>query len=384
MKIALVSPYDFSYPGGVVNHVVALEKQLTMMGHDVKIIAPTSRAIDDKSNKYVNIGKARPIPTPGTTIRIATSLHLAPQIKEVLEREKFDIIHLHEPFMPMLCSAVLKFSNTVNVGTFHAAKHSIGYNWGWPVSSYMLKQRQRKLMGRIAVSKTALEFAQKRIHGEFEIIPNGIDLDYFNPYVKPIEQYCDGKLNILFVGRLEKRKGVSYLLEAYSQIKADFPDSRLLIAGPGTVLREKLEKVINKRGIEDVVFLGKVPFEELPRYYKTADVFCAPAIGQESFGIILLEAMAVGTPIVASDIPGYASVLTHGREGLLVPPKNDVELANALRTVLSNRQLRFEMGARGILTSHEYDWKKIAQRIYEFYQKTINEQNNQRFTSGEK
>jgi phosphatidylinositol alpha-mannosyltransferase len=384
VKIALVSPYDFSYPGGVVNHIVALEKQLTMMGHDVKIIAPTSRAIDDKNNKYVNIGKARPIPTRGTTIRIAISLHLAPQIKEVLEREKFDIIHLHEPFMPMLCSAILKFSDTVNVGTFHAARNRIGYNWGWPVSAYMLERRQRKLMGRIAVSTTALEFAHRRIHGEFNIIPNGIDLDYFNPDVKPVEKYCDGRLNILFVGRLEKRKGVSYLLKAYARVKKEFPSSRLMIAGPGTVLREKLERKVEKLGVPDVVFLGNVPLEELPSYYKTADVFCAPATGQESFGIILLEAMAVGTPIVASDIPGYASVLTNGREGLLVPPKNDVELANALRTVLSDRQLRFEMGARGILTSHEYDWKKIAQRIYEFYEKTINEQNALHSVSGDK
>jgi phosphatidyl-myo-inositol alpha-mannosyltransferase len=374
VKIALVSPYDFSYPGGVVNHIVALDKQLTRMGHDVKIIAPTSQTVESNCDKYVNIGKARAIPARGTTIRIAISLHLAPQIKEVLEREKFDIVHLHEPFMPMLCSAILRFSDAVNVGTFHACKGKPGYNWGWPISTYMLSRRRRKLSGRIAVSRPAMEYAQKYVPGDYNIIPNGIDLDHFNPHVKPVEEYCDGKLNILFVGRLEKRKGVKFLLMAYQQIKKEFPDSRLMIAGPGTVLRERFEKKVRKSGIQDVVFLGNIPCEELPRYYKTADVFCAPAIGQESFGIILLEAMAVGTPVLATNIAGYASVLTNGKEGLLVPPKNDVELANGLRTILSNKSLRFEMGARGILTSHEYDWRKVAQRVFAFYQKTINEQ----------
>ncbi|MDD4873553.1 MAG: glycosyltransferase family 4 protein [Dehalococcoidales bacterium] len=374
MKIALVSPYDFSYPGGVVNHILALEKQLTGMGHDVRIIAPTSKEVTSENSRYLNIGKARPVPTRGTTTRIAISLHLAPQIKEVLEREKFDIIHLHEPFMPMLCSAVLRFSHTVNIGTFHAATNRVGYNWGWPVSTLMLKRRSRKVMGRIAVSKTAMEYAQKHVPGDYTIIPNGIDLDHFNPDVKPIEKYCDGKLNILFVGRLEKRKGVKYLLKAYQQIKEEFPDSRLIITGPGTVLRDRFERDVKKNCVQDVVFLGNIPLEDLPRYYKTADVFCAPAIGQESFGIILLEAMAVGTPIIATNIDGYASVLTNGREGLLVPPKNDIELANALRKILSDKTLRSEMGARGILTSHEYDWRKVARRINDFYLEIFNRQ----------
>ncbi|GAH25704.1 unnamed protein product, partial [marine sediment metagenome] len=133
-----------------------------------------------------------------------------------------------------------------------------------------------------------------------------------------IDRFCDGKINILFVSRLEKRKGLNYLLKAYQQVKREIPNSRLIIVGPGIRLRHKYEKQVRQNRLEDVVFTGHVAYDELPRYYKTADIFCAPATGRESFGIILLEAMAIGTPIVASNIEGYASVVTHGVEGLLV------------------------------------------------------------------
>jgi phosphatidylinositol alpha-mannosyltransferase len=374
MKIALVSPYDFAYPGGVVNHILALNNQFTKMGHDVRIIAPASRVVDDAGCQFVAIGKARPIPVRGTTIRIATSLRLASKIKEVLVKEKFDIIHLHEPFMPMLCSAILRFSETVNVGTFHAARGGKpGYYWGWPISAYMLRRRRRKLVGRIAVSKPAKDFASRYVPGEYDIIPNGIDLGHFSSSVLPIEELCDGKLNILFVGRLEKRKGFDYLLKAYRRVKNEFPDSRLIVVGPGTRFRRKYEKQVSKNSIADVVFIGNVPYDELPRYYKTADIYCSPAIGQESFGIVLLEAMAVGKPIVASNIEGYAGVMTHEGEGLLVPPKDERELTRALLRLMSDDSLRRQMGGRGLVTAQEYNWEKVARRVYDYYIKTLSE-----------
>lgn len=373
MKIALVSPYDFSYPGGVVNHIIALEKQLTKMGHDVKIIAPTSKAVENQESNYVKIGKARPFPVKGTTLRVSTSFRLGPRIKEVLEKEQFDILHLHEPCMPMLCSAMLKFADVPIVGTFHASGVMPNYYFGWPVATFKLKRRRHKIVGKIAVSKPALLYAKKYVPGDYDVIPNGIDLEHFNPDIKPFEKYLDGKLNILFVGRLEKRKGVKYLIKAYNIVKEKYPDSRLIIIGPGRRFRRKYENMVNRKKLEDVVFLGNVPYEDLPRYYKTADIFCAPAVSGESFGIVLLEAMAVGTPIVATNIDGYASVLTDGKEGLLVPPRNSRKLADALCRAMADKNLRFEMGARGILTSHEYDWKKVSQRVYEYYLKILDE-----------
>ncbi len=373
MKIALVSPYDFAHPGGVVNHILALNKQFTKMGHEVRIIAPASREIPDRDRNVLHIGKARPFPVRGTTIRISMSLRLASKIKETLTREKFDIIHLHEPFMPMLCSAVLRFSDSVNIGTFHACHGSPGYNFGWPISTYLLNRRRRKLVGKIAVSKTAMDYASKYVPGYYNIIPNGIDLECFNPNVLPIERFCDGKINILFVGRLEKRKGLNYLLKAYQKVRKETPDARLIVVGPGVRFRRKYEKYVRRNGLADVVFTGMLPYDELPRYYKTADIFCSPAIGGESFGIVLLEAMAVGKPIVATSIEGYASVITHGREGLLVPPKNDKELACALLSLISDEPLRRQMGAQGVLTAQDYDWSKVARRVLDYYVRILSE-----------
>jgi len=381
MKIALVSPYDFAYPGGVTNHISCLEHQLTLMGHEVKVIAPASRVVPDFGDKFIPIGKPRPIPTSGSICRITISLHLAPTIKAVLDRENFDIIHLHEPFMPMLCSAVLRFSHTTNVGTFHAFQRSVGYlghpwsgyNFGRPISTIILNRRARKLHGKIAVSKPAMEFASKYIPGDYAIIPNGIDLAHFSPDVSPIDEFCDGKLNILFVGRLESRKGLNYLIKAYKWVKEEFSNSRLIIVGPGTRLRRKYERQVKRTGLKDVVFVGYAPYAELPRYYKTADIFCSPATGRESFGIALLEAMAIGKPIVASNIDGYASLVTHGVEGLLVPPKNEKALAEALISLMADESLRQQMEARERLTAKGYDWKHIAQRVLDYYVKVLSE-----------
>jgi len=373
MKIALVSPYDFTYPGGVNIHVSSLERRLTKMGHDVRIIAPSSGNISGLGDKFIRIGTPIPIPAGGTICRVTISLRLGPTIKSVLRREKFDIIHLHEPFMPMLCSAVLRFSNTANVATFHAFGGKPGYRFGRPISTIMLKRRLRKLDGRIAVSKAAMEFASKYVPGQYDIIPNGIDLELFSPDASPINEFCDGKLNILFVGRLEEQKGVGYLIKAYKLVKKEIPNSRLIIVGPGTRLRGKYEKEVQQSGLKDVIFVGGKPQNELPRYYKTADVFCAPATGLESFGIVLLEAMAAGKPVVATNIEGYNSVLTDGVEGRLVPPRDEKMLARALVSLLTDESLRQEMAARARLKAMEYSWEHVAQRVLNHYTRILSE-----------
>jgi len=373
MKIALVSPYDFAYPSGVNIHVSSLERRFTKMGHDVKIIAPLSGNVSGVGDKFIRIGTPIPVPAGGTICRITISLRLGPTIKSVLSRENFDIIHLHEPFMPMLCSAVLRFSNAANVATFHAFGGKPGYTFARPISTIMLRRRLHKLDGKIAVSKAAMEFASKHVPGYYNIIPNGIDLELFSPDVSPISEFRDGKLNILFVGRLEKQKGVSYLIKAYRRVKQEIPNSRLIIVGPGTRLRGKYEQEVLRSGLKDVIFVGGKPQSELPQYYKTADVFCAPATGLESFGIVLLEAMAVGKPIVATNIDGYNSVLTHGVEGLLVPPKNEEMLAQALVSLLTNESLRQEMAARARLKAKEYGWEHIAQKILDYYTRILSE-----------
>ncbi len=223
------------------------------------------------------------------------------------------------------------------------------------------------------MSELAMDCISKHFPGYYDIIPNGIDLEHFSPEVSPIDKFRDGKLNILFVGRLEKRKGLNYLLKAYKQVKQEIPNSRLIAVGPGTRLRRKYEKQVKQSGLEDVFFVGYVSYDELPRYYKTADVFCAPAIGWESFGIILLEAMAIGKPIIASNVEGYACLVTHGVEGWLVPPRDDKALAQALIPLLRDESLRQKMGAKGRLKAREYAWEHIAQRVSDYYVRVLSE-----------
>ncbi|MFC1904064.1 glycosyltransferase family 4 protein [Chloroflexota bacterium] len=372
MKIALVSPYDFAHPGGVINHISCLEKQLTKMGHEVKIIAPASKAVSTLDDRLIPIGRPRPLPVSGSIARITLSPWLSSRIKAVLAQEHFDLVHLHEPLMPMLCTTVLRLSRTPTVGTFHASGGKPWYSFGTPIGKLILKKWFRKLDSRIAVSPPALEYVSKHFAEDYTIIPNGIDIEHFNPDVPPIEEFNDGKVNILFIGRLEKRKGVDYLLEAYRQIKPKYPESRLIIAGPGIRLRHKYEKRVKKNKLQDVVFVGYASYQDLPRYYKTADIVCCPAIGWESFGIVLVEAMAVGKPIVASNIPGYNSVVTDGVEGLLVPPKNAAKLAEALISLMTDEPLRQKMGARGRAKAVDYDWKHIAQRVMDCYLSVLN------------
>jgi len=375
MKIALVSPYDFAYPGGVTNHISCLGRHFTEMGHEVKIIAPVSKVTASLDDRFIPIGKPRSIPTSGSIARITISPWLSSQVEAVMEAERFDVVHLHEPLMPMLSTTVLRMSHAANIGTFHAYGFNgrPGYNCAWPLGKWLLSRWFHKLDGKIAVSKPAMEFARHHFPGYYNVIPNGIDLEHFSPDVPPIDEFCDGKLNILFVGRLEKRKGMDYLLGAYQRVKAEIPNLRLIAVGPGTRLGKQYKKQVARSGLEDVVFVGYADYNDLPRYYRTADVFCAPATGWESFGIVLLEAMATGTPVVATNIEGYSNVINDGVEGLLVPPKNKDRLAEALLRLLGDEALRRQMGAAGKLKALEYGWGNISKRVLDYYHRVLSE-----------
>jgi phosphatidylinositol alpha-mannosyltransferase len=341
------------------------------MGHQVKVIAPSSKDVNEFGEHFIRIGRPFPIPASDSIIRVPLSLHLAPAIKKVMAEEQFDVVHLHEPFMPMLCSATLRFSNTVNVGTFHAAQGKPGYDIGRPVTTWILEHRARKLHGHIAVSKPAMDYASRFVPGDYEIIPNGVDIHHFRPDVPLIQEYCDGKLNIVFMGRLEFRKGLNYLLKAFYYVKKEMPNTRLIICGPGTRLRKRYEQWVKDVRLKDVVFTGMVNFEEQPSYYRTADIFCAPNTSHESFGLVLVEAMATGRPVVASNIEGFASVVTDGKDGLLVPPMTVRPLANTLLKLLNDKQLRLQMGENGLITAQKYDWEGVAARVLAYYSKTI-------------
>ena len=364
MKIALVSPYDFTWPGGVTVHISQLADQFINMGHEVKILAPYSPSRDtSRRADFVPLGRSVPIPSGGSIARLSLSIWQRKKIKDLLNAERFDVVHVHEPLMPVLPLYVLQFSKALNVGTFHAVFGRFR-NYGW--SHRILKRWFKKLDGRIAVSPAASQYVSRFFPGEYQIIPNGIDVDHFSLEAEPIPELTDGKLNLLFVGRMEKRKGLRYLLEAYSKLKWDFADLRLVVVGPGHLDRD-CHRIVSERNLHDVHFVGNVPYQELRRYYQAADICCAPATGRESFGIVLLEAMASGKPLVASRIPGYLAVLNHGEQGLLVPPKESGALADALALLIRNPELRSQMGKRGQTTVEQYRWKKVAHSVMDYY-----------------
>jgi phosphatidylinositol alpha-mannosyltransferase len=369
VKIALVSPYDYPYPGGVTSHILHLDEQFTRMGHAVTVLAPSSRDQTElPAGRVVKLGSVVPVPANGSIARITLSLRLSGRVKRLLNQERFDVIHLHEPFMPALPITVLRHSATVNVATFHSSWDSrVARLYGNP----LLRRFNRRLHARIAVSPRARDFVGAHFEGRYDVIPNGIAIDEFGEGVAPFPHLSDGRLNILFVGRLEDRKGFRYLLRAYARLKRHLPETRLIVVGAyEEKAKRRYEAFVRSAGIDDVVFPGAASAEELPRYYRSCDVFCAPSVGSESQGIVLLEAMASGRPIVASDIAGYRGVMTDGREGLLVPPRDVDALAAGLGRLLRAPELRARMGAAGSEQARQYSWPTIAARVLDVYEQT--------------
>ena len=364
MKIAMVSPYDFTWPGGVTAHISQLSRELTRSGHQIQVLAPHSPSRENGDlTPFVPLGRSVPVPSGGSIARVSLSWWLYRKVRALLEREAFDIIHLHEPLAPILPLCVLQFSNTVNVGTFHAyyARQHL-----YKLSHPLIKHLHRRLHGGIAVSPAAHRYISRTFPGDYKIIPNGIDVDHFANNTTPWPQYQDGKTNILFVGRLEKRKGLKYLLEAYCRLKWDLPNIRLLVVGPGNLDRES-HRILGACNPQDVVLLGGVSYDELTRYYATADIFCSPATGAESFGIVLLEAMAAGKPIVASNIEGYNGIVSHGHQGLLFPRRDPQALAQALDTLIRTPELANRMATAGRETVKQYRWEVVARQVEDYY-----------------
>ncbi len=377
MKIAMVSPYDFTWPGGVTAHVVQLARELGRSGHEVQVLAPhsPSREFQD-ADLLVPLGRSVPLPSGGSIARVSLSWWLYPKVRALLAREQFDIIHLHEPMAPILPLCVLEFSHSVNVGTFHA---SYARQHLYRFTSPIIKRWQQKLHGNIAVSPAARRYVNNTFPGDYEIIPNGIDFKHFSANVAPLPQYLDGKLNILFVGRLEKRKGLQYLLEAYSKLRWEIPNTRLIVVGPGNPDKESY-RILSSHNLQDVDFVGRVSYDDLPRYYASADIFCSPATGAESFGIVLLEAMSAGKPVVASDIEGYRGVVTEGEHGLLVPKKDSNALADALGRLARDPELRSKLGGQGKRSAEDYRWEVVAGQVEKYYNtclQAVNDSSNE-------
>lgn len=369
MKIALVSPYDVRHPGGVADHIQHLSAVLRTMGHRVTVIAPAGSGNDEDfvvAPDFYGIGRAVKFPANGSSAWITLQpFALSRPVKEVLRAEQFDVIHLHEPLMPNLPHVVLRHSTSINVGTFHAFSES---NMGYATFRPYLRRDYRMLHGRVAVSRAAKAYVQSYFPGRVVVIPNGIEPERFGPGVEPFSRYRDGRPTILFVGRYnDARKGFKYLTRAVALVRAQYPDVRLLVVGRGQ--SKRYLRFIESHGLERTIeFAGFASADELPRYYASADIFCSPATGRESFGLVVMEAMASGVPVVTTAIPGHQGILTNGVEGLMVEPASAQALAMALVRLLADRSLARAMGAAGRATAMHYSWSEVGKRVVEQYE----------------
>ena len=365
LKIGFVSPYDYSVHGGVNDHIRRLASQFKSWGNAVRVIGPCSAPQKVEDEDFIPMGRAVPVPSGGSIARVSFSVWLRPRIRALLRQERFDVIHLHEPmagFVPLNVLGVASAVDSVLIGTFHTDRGTRLYKIG----GVRLAMRYfRRLDGRIAVSQAAHRFINEHLPADYEIIPNGIHVGDFAD-ATPFPHLRDGMINLLFLGRLEKRKGLKYLLGAFGKLKWNWPNLRLIVVGSGKPDADSY-RILGERGLRDVEFVGVVSDEDKARYYKSADIYCSPATGRESFGIVLLEAMASGTPVVASDIEGYSNVVTHGREGLLAEPKSEDALADAIDTLLRNPATSQRLSANARKKVEHYRWERVAGQVLDYY-----------------
>ncbi len=359
MRVALACPYAWDVPGGVQGHVAELAEHLRERRHVVVVLAPAARRVDDPGVRVV--GRTIRVPYGGSVAPISPSPGTFREVRNELRRFSPDLVHVHEPFTPSASMFAALAARAPVVATFHSGiDRSRLLDLAWPV----LRLVDGRITERIAVSERAAAFVGARSGHAYHIIPNGIDVARFGT-ARAAELGPGSKL--LFVGRLDVRKGFPVAVAAFRELASERPDIRLLVVGDG-----------HERGAVDLLppeirsrvsMLGTVANAELPGIHAAADVFVAPSLGGESFGIVLVEAMAAGLPVVASRIPGYAEVL--GDVGVLVPPRDPSALAEAVRAVLDDLEHLRAMGEAGRARAADYDWGTVTDRIEVVYRDAV-------------
>ena len=364
MRIGIVCPYAWDRPGGVQSHVRSLAPALARRGHDVTVIAPLVGPEPLGSEEYATefVGRAVSVPANGSVAPVAFGPRVAARVKEVLALLEADVVQVHEPLIPSLSLLAVNGSPAPVVGTFHAATDSsAGYRMARP---YLRRAAERMTM-RTAVSPAARALAARYFAGEYEIVPNGIDVARFAD-ASPMD--FGAKKTILFLGRVEKRKGLEVLVQAVALL-GDL-DVRLVVVGEGPRVR-RAERLARRARI-DAVWLGRVSEDDVARAYRGADVYCAPNLGGESFGIVLLEAMAAGTPIVCSSLDAFEMVA--GDAATFARPGDVAALAAALRDALTT-EITTDRVEAGRKVAMEYDWTLLAGRLEEVFDRAAGRRN---------
>ena len=370
MKIGIVSQAYYPRFGGVTEHVHNTAVELRKRGHDVRVITSRFRQGEaEDSNDVIRVGYNVLVPYNRAFVDLTVGMRLRHDLRTIFREQDFDLLHIHCPTAPTLPVFAQQVARCPMVGTFHSTG---GRNFMQNTFHPLLSRLVRQLEARIAVSETARDTALLYYPGPFSVIPNGVDVKRFHPAVAPFEAWRDpSRINLLFVGRLDPRKGVHVLLDAMPEVvRRTEGRARLLIVGD-SYLRPRFQSSLAP-GIRDhVTFLGHVPSSDLPRWYATGDVFVSPATGNESFGIVLAEAMASGRPVVASDIPGYRTVVTPEVDGIVAPPGDAAALAEQLVRVANDEGLRHALAQRGRQRSLDFAWPRVTDAIEGVYRDAL-------------
>ncbi|MDP9075253.1 MAG: glycosyltransferase family 4 protein [Actinomycetota bacterium] len=353
MRVGLVCPYSLNIPGGVQGQVIALGRALRAAGIDARILGPCDGPPPDAS--VTPLGKSVPLAANGSLAPIAPDPACALRTIRALRDEHFDVVHLHEPLVPGPTLTALVFTDAPTVGTFHRAGESRLYRTMRPIARWATA----KLSMRCAVSEDALDTVQHALGGSYELVFNGIDIVSF---AKADPWPTDGP-TIFFIGRHEPRKGLAVLIEAMGHVD---PDVRLWIGGEGPQTPELRAQTAGDGRIE---WLGHVSDEDKARRMRAASMFCAPSLRGESFGVVLLEAMAASTPIVASDLPGYRNVARPGVEALLVPPADARALADAIGRILAGGPEVDDLIMAGDSRATCFSMEHLAERYVGLYRR---------------
>lgn len=361
MRIGMVCPYSFDVPGGVQSHVLQLAEVMRARGHEVSVLAPASP--DVSLPRYVvSAGRAIPIPYNGSVARLQFSPAVHGRVRRWLLQGEFDVLHLHEPNAPSLSMWALRVAEGPIVATFHT---STTKSLTLTVFQGVLRPWHEKIVGRIAVSDLARRWQMEALGSDAVEIPNGVDVRSLAT-APPLDGYPRPGKTVLFLGRYgEPRKGISVLLAALPQVVQRFPDLQLLIVGHGD--EDELRSQAGEM-VKHMRFLGMVDDPVKASAMRSADVYCAPNIGGESFGIVLVEAMAAGTAVVASDLHAFRRVLCDGALGCLVPVGDGAALGDALIGVLENDALRDRHVTAAREAVGRYDWSVVASQITRVYE----------------
>lgn len=369
--MGLVCPYSFSYPGGVQEHVRGLYRFLKGKGWRVRLLLPRHHPGEYYGKDVALLGGCFTLPAFGSKTNV--SFAEASTLRAFLDKEKFDLLHFHNPFSPFLSWQILENYTGVGVATLHANTEN-ERNGALPFLLAFLNLTLAPKIGHfMAVSRVAREILRPSFWGKISLIPNGVDLRRFHPKVTSLPKWRGKILNILYLGRIDERKGLPYLLDAFKILKKDHAGLRLLVGGEGELKKTCQEKVKKER-IDGVKFLGFVKDKELPHLYASADIYCSPAVYGESFGVVLLEAMAAGKPVAAFDIEGYREVLTGPAARFLAPAGEVEELARVLAELVENESRRREMGEWGRAEVRaKYDWEVVGEQVLAVYREALEE-----------